>query len=104
MIKFAFIYALPGFKNEEIHRVATESSEFYAVAVDFMDRETTVEAAEKLVKDYGVKMIELCGGLANADLVAKVKQAVGKDVSVGQVMYGPEFRRPLVEYLNSNLE
>ena len=100
MIKFAYIYALPGFKKPDITVNTTEEAVFLSVAVDIHHREQAIEAAKKIVDTYGINMIELCGGLANADLVSKIKKTVGPNVAVGQVMYGPEFRRPLVDLLN----
>ena len=44
-------------------------------------------------------MIELCGGLADTSLVAKVKAAVNDQAAVGAVHYGPESRRFLVDLL-----
>ena len=90
---------MPGYVGEDFHCVKNNLSEFYCVSVDFNNRHAAVSVAERLANEYGVKMIELCGGLANCDLVAKVKQAVGDGVSVGQVMYGPEYRKTLVKYL-----
>ena len=60
---------------------------------------TPIKAAQNLKQNENIHMIELCGGLANSGMVAKVKAAVGADVAVGQVMYGPEFRKKLVDLL-----
>ena len=100
MLKFAFIYALPGYTRPEQHHVKTDNAEFICVAVDYAHLEHAADCAKQLVATHGVKMIELCGGLANADIVSKVKQAVGQDVAVGQVMYGPEYRRFLTELVS----
>lgn len=99
MIKFAYIYALPGYTDSDIHQVKTPTSTFFAVAIDMQNKTQAVTAAKTLVEEHQVNMIELCGGLANADLVSQVKAAVGPNVAVGQVMYGPEYRRPLVDLL-----
>lgn len=99
MVKFAFIYAMPGLEGEEINHVKSSKAEFISIAVDYAKIEDAIEAAKKLVKEYDVNMIELCGGLANSALVSKVKAAVGDKVAVGQVMYGPEYRRTLVDLL-----
>jgi hypothetical protein len=100
MVAFAYIYAMPGYKKQEHHSVTTELAEFHVVAVDYAKLETAADVAAKLVSEHGVQMIELCGGLANAETVSLVKQAVGKNVAVGQVMYGPEYRKVLVDLLN----
>lgn len=100
MIKFAYIYALPGYSKPEISHVKTKTAEFVSVAIDYADLPQAVVVAEKLVKEEGVNMIELCGGLANADIVSRVKQAVGPNIPVGQVMYGPEFRRTLADLVS----
>lgn len=98
-MKFAFIYALPGFTQKEIHVVKTVSATFYAMAVDIKNTATTVDAAIELYDKYQIDMLELCGGLANAELVAKVKIALNNKIPVGAVYYGPESRRPLVDLL-----
>ena len=100
MIKFAYIYAMPGYTNSTISQNTPKEATFLSVAVDMHHREQAIDISKKLVEEYGVNMIELCGGLANADLVSKIKQKVGPNVAIGQVMYGPEFRRPLVDLLN----
>ena len=99
MIKFAYLYAMPGLKEPQHTEFNTEKAYFITVAVDLATKEDAVSAAKQLVEQNGIHMIELCGGLANADLVAKIKAAVGPKVAVGQVMYGPEYRRTLVDYL-----
>jgi len=93
-------YALPGYLKPDIHHVKTDTSEFFAVAIDYKNLGQAAISAKALVDQHGVNMIELCGGLANADIVSQVKAAVGPKVVVGQVMYGPEMRRPLVDLLN----
>lgn len=99
-MKFAFIYALPGYEQEELHIVETNTATFYAAAVDITKKETAAEVAKQLVDTHGVEMIELCGGLGNAHIVALVKKAIDDKVPVGAVYYGPESRRPLVDLLN----
>lgn len=98
-MKFAYIYAMPGYETESIQVLTTPKATFINAAVDFTKRETAADVAVKLVNEYGVQMIELCGGLANAEIVAKVKQAINNAVPVGAVYYGPESRRPLVDLL-----
>ena len=46
-------------------------------------RETAADAAVELVDKHGVEMIELCGGLGNAHIVALVKKAINDKVPVG---------------------
>lgn len=99
MVKFAYIYAMPGLQKSDSHKVVTEKATFIAAAVDYATPQAAIQVAQELKDNEGIDMIELCGGLANAELVAKVKQAVGPNVAVGQVMYGPEFRRKLVDLL-----
>lgn len=98
-MKFAFIYALPGFEKKELHIVETASATFFALAVDITKKETAAKAAIELVEQHGVQMIELCGGLGDAHIVSLVKKAVDDKVPVGAVYYGPESRRPLVDLL-----
>jgi Family of unknown function (DUF6506) len=98
-MKFAYIYAMPGYETESIQEIKTKGATFISVAVDINKPETAADVARKLVNEYGVEMIELCGGLANAKIVAKVKEAIHDAVPVGAVYYGPESRRPLVNLL-----
>lgn len=98
-MKFAFIYALPGYQKKELHIVTTESATFFAIAIDITKKETAAEAAVELVEKHDVQMIELCGGLGDAHIVSLVKKAIDGKVPVGAVYYGPESRRPLVDLL-----
>ena len=98
-MKFAFIYALPGYTKEELNIVETELATFYAIAVDINNKESAANAALFLLEKYSVEMIELCGGLGNAHIVSLVKKAINDKVPVGAVYYGPESRRPLVDLL-----
>ena len=99
-MKFAFIYALPGYSKKELHIVETPSATFYAIAIDITKKEQAVDAAKELYDTYQIEMLELCGGLANAEIVVKVKQALDNKIPVGAVYYGPESRRPLVDLLS----
>jgi hypothetical protein len=98
-LKFAFIYALPGFSEAQSHRVTTAQAHFFCVAIPITDKVQAIQVAKDLVEKEGVQMIELCGGLADASLVAKVKTAVKDQAAVGAVHYGPESRRFLVDLL-----
>ena len=99
VITFGFIYALPGYTKPDIHEVTTEKAKFVLAAVDYTNLETTAEVAKDLVKNHRIDALELCGGLANADTIKIVKDAVENAVPVGAVFYGPECRRPLVDLL-----
>ena len=94
-MKFAFIYALPGYTQEEIHVVETEHSTFIAAAIDFKAIADTPQLARRLVETYQIDMLELCGGLASSQTVAAVKAEIGDAIPVGAVYYGPEYRQPL---------
>ena len=97
-MKFAFIYALPGYTQPEKHIVSTDKATFVVAAVDFATRhEQTPLLAKQLVDEDQIDMLELCGGLADATIVAAVKLAIGPDVPVGAVYYGPESRQALVD-------
>lgn len=100
-MKFAYLYALPGYAQQPVQQVTTDLATFYAVAVDFNNREQAAEIAKQLFKDKGISMIELCGGLASAEIIAAVKQAVNHQIPVGGVYYGPEFREMLVKSVST---
>ncbi len=99
-MKFAFIYAMPGYEEPVISVLETQKATFIAMSVDIENKEEAAVAAKRLVDEYQVDMIELCGGLADAHIVSKVKSAISNTVPVGAVTYGPESRRPLVDLLN----
>ena len=99
-MKFAFIYAMPGLQASSIQENITEKAHFYCAAVDMAHKETAADIARELVEKNGVQMIELCGGLASAEIIALVKEETDNQVPVGAVYYGPESRRPLLELLN----
>ena len=100
MIRFIYFYAMPGLDKAEHHSVKTDIATFHSVGVNFNDKAQVIDIAKKYHENGEIDMIELCGGLANADMVSAVKAATNHQVPVGQVMYGPEFRRPLVDLLN----
>jgi len=102
MIKFAYIYAMPGLDKPQFTEFKTAQAHFYAIAVNLKTPEDAIDVAEQLFKQQQINMIELCGGLANANLVSQVKQVVGPKVAVGQVMYGPEYRQTLVDIINQS--
>ena len=99
-MKFAYLYAMPGYEKPQIDVIKTDKATFYAVAIDITKKETAASVARKLWQEEKIQMIELCGGLADALIVAKVKDAVENKIPVGAVFYGPESRRPLVDLLN----
>ena len=96
-MKFAFIYALPGYTQEEFYTVKTDKATYYSVAVDYAQIERAADVAKELVEKYDVEMIELCGGLANAHTVSQVKTAIDNKIPVGAVYYGPESRQALAD-------
>lgn len=98
-MKFAFIYAMPGYIKQPYHISKTNEATFIAAGVDIKTREDAIKVAQDLYENYHVDMIELCGGLANSHIISKVKTAVGDKIPVGAVLYGPESRRPLVDLL-----
>ena len=100
MVRFVYFYAMPGLIEPQYHTVKTDVAIFHAVGVNFDDKCQVIDIAKKFWINREVDMIELCGGLANAGMVNAVKQATDDQVAVGQVMYGPEFRRPLVDLLH----
>lgn len=100
MIRFVYFYAMPGLIEAQYHTVTTDVATFHAVGVNFDDKSQVIDIAKEFWSNGEVDMIELCGGLANADMVSAVKQATHEQVAVGQVMYGPESRRRLVDLLH----
>ncbi len=46
-------------------------------------KETAADIARELVEKHGVQMIELCGGLASAEIIALVKEETENRVPVG---------------------
>ena len=99
MIRFVYFYAMPGLVDAQYHTVKTDIATFHSVGVNFNDKSQVIDIARQYWMDGEIDMIELCGGLANANMVSAVKEATDYQVAVGQVMYGPEFRRPLVDLL-----
>ncbi len=99
-MNIGFIYAMPGYTQQPYFISKTDKATFIAAAVNIETREDAVKVAKDLYENYKVYILELCGGLANAHLVSKVKAAVGDKIPVGAVFYGPESRRPLVDLLN----
>lgn len=95
---WAFIYLSPGFDPEK-NTVETHSStcRFKAVGIDVFKKEDALDVAQKLVAE-GVQSIEVCGGFGPV-WVAKISEAIENKIPVGSVMYGPEFRKPLLEIM-----
>lgn len=88
---WAFIYLSPGFDPEE-NTIETNSSACRFKAIGII--------AKKLVLE-GVQTIEICGGFGPA-WVAKISEAIEYKIPVGSVMYGPEFRKPLLDFMKFN--
>ncbi|MEW5560118.1 DUF6506 family protein [Enterobacter asburiae] len=100
--KWAFFYFSPDFspeKNTVIHRNESNSCEF--ITVGFSPSAKTdgsiIQVAKQLVSE-GVQVIEICGGFGPT-WVTKISEAVGPDVPVGTVMYGPEHRAALLHIM-----
>lgn len=95
---WAFIYLSPGFDPEtNTMESSSNSCRFKAIGIDVFKKELAIEVAQKLVAE-GVQAIEVCGGFGPT-WVAKITEAIGNKVPVGTVMYGPEFRKPLLDVM-----
>lgn len=104
IVTFGFIYAMPGLEVEDIHVVETARAKFVLAPVNYEERyEHTPDLARRLVEAHGVQMLELCGGLADARIVAATQAAIGAGVPVGAVHYGPESRKTILELLSASL-
>lgn len=97
-MKFAFILMVPGSDPEKhIAVISTPALEFTTVWVK--DIEEAVKISKELVKK-GIKAIPLCGAFGNTD-VARVVEAVGKDVAVGVVRFDLENSAKVTKLLES---
>ena len=100
--KWAFFYLSPDFSPEQntvINR--NENNTCVLITVGFAPSAkldgSIIKIAKQLVDD-GVQTIELCGGFGPV-WVSKIADAVGLQVPVGTVMYGPEYRSVLAEIM-----
>ena len=96
--RFAYIFLMPGFSEEE-HTAEMSHHEFgfKTVGIDIADRSKVLPLAKTLVAE-GYQMIELCGGFG-PEWIFKVREAIQDAIPVGGVFYGPEARKPLVDLL-----
>jgi predicted polyphosphate/ATP-dependent NAD kinase len=74
--------------DPDCHRAVMSSPTFTMIAVGVSTAGQGVQVARQLV-DEGVELIELCGGFGPAWTV-RVIDAIGGEVPVGSVAYGPE--------------
>ena len=99
---WAFIYLSPGFSPENnTNETSSAVCKFKTVGIDVFKKEQVLEVAKQLVAE-GVQAIEVCGGFGPA-WVSKICEVINYAVPVGGVMYGPEFRKPLLEVMQFNL-
>lgn len=96
---FVYLYLGPEL-DPGVHRpdVKTDKLTFSAIGIAFNENERVIEVAKQAVAD-GAQMIELCGGFGPI-WIAKVSEALGGNVPVGSVAYGPEARKPLIDLLS----
>lgn len=59
-------------------------------------KDNAIIGMAKKMKDEGVQMIELCGGLGPTWAV-KISQALNYEIPIGSVTYGPEYRQKLLD-------
>ena len=84
---FGFIVTGAGFAPAG-QRVVLATERFEMIAVGVPGPADAVAVARQLVSE-GVQLLELCGGFGPV-WTAKVIEAVGPDIPVGAVGYGPE--------------
>lgn len=98
---WAFIYLSPGF-DPETHttEISSYNCRFKTIGIDVFKKEQVIDIVKALVEE-GIQAVELCGGFGPA-WIAKICDAINFKIPVGGVMYGPEFRRPLLEIMQFN--
>ena len=95
---FGYIFLTPGFSPDTNTVVTTKDGHtFTAVGIDMEHKEKVIDVARQLVED-GSQIIELCGGFG-PEWITKVQEALGMEVPVGGVYYGPEWRQKLLDIL-----
>jgi predicted polyphosphate/ATP-dependent NAD kinase len=87
LTKFGFIVTGKGFASHR-HRITMQSEAFTMIAIGVSHPEEGVAAAREL-RDEGVQLIELCGGFGPL-WTAKTIEAIGHQIPIGSVGYGPE--------------
>ena len=90
MIQAAFLYVAPKCNPDEQYAYIP-GEELSLTVVGVSDYEDAVKTAIQL-KEKGIQAIELCAGFGSIG-VAKVREAVGPEISVGAVRfdYHPAF-------------
>lgn len=98
---WAFIYLSPNFNpKDNTSESSSLDCKFKAVGIDVFNKESVIEIAKQLVAE-GAQAIEICGGFGPT-WVTKISEAINYKIPVGGVMYGPEFRKPLLEVMQFN--
>jgi hypothetical protein len=85
--KFGFIVTGGGL-DSKTHRLEMRSDAFTMIAVGVPTPEHAVAVARQLVSE-GIQLIELCGGFGPI-WTGKIIEAIGNQIPVGSVSYGPE--------------
>lgn len=96
-----FIYIFLGPELDPLkHRtqIKTDQFTFTTVGISFNHKEQVVDVAKEAVAN-GAQVIELCGGFGPL-WIAKVSEAIGTEIPVGSVAYGPEARKPMLDLLS----
>lgn len=94
LTRFGFIVTGSGL-DPDLHHSEMSSPTFTMTVIGVSSPDQGVQAAQRLVQD-GVQLIELCGGFGPQG-AALVIDAVGPDIPVGSVGYGPESIASLTE-------
>lgn len=98
---WAFIYLSPNFNpKDNTNESSSTNCKFKSVGIDVFNKESVIEVAKQLVEE-GVQAIEICGGFGPT-WVTKISEAINYKIPVGGVMYGPEFRKNLLEIMQFN--
>jgi hypothetical protein len=87
LTRFGFIVTGQGL-DPAVHRMEMRSPHFTMIAVGVPHAAAAVPVAQALVAG-GIELLELCGGFGPLGTAA-VLAAIGQQVPVGSVAYGPE--------------
>jgi len=85
ILKAAFVFIAPE-ADPDRHRQWIETPAVHLLTVGVKDYAEAAATCKKLVRDEGVKAIELCGGFGNRG-TALIAEAVGSGVAVGAVRF-----------------